>query len=217
MGGEVLETVVAAGLDTQVIIEMLKTNLGVEVNIAQSDSASFFDDLDRYALATMMLTNRAARTGVLDGVGVGLWRSAIAFGSLGRARLSYRYMARALEAADRMSDGVEIARLKQGLTLVPFAFGGYEDAKSQAALGMELGGARRRVPREPQIDRCGCDAIGLESERRFQRVHQASQKEARPGKQHEAQRHLRRHERSPQLAPRRPVAFAAQRLEQVAA
>jgi class 3 adenylate cyclase len=102
---------------------------------------TFFDDLDRYALATMMLTNRAARTGVLDGVGVGLWRSAIAFGSLGRARLSYRYMARALEAADRMSDGVEIARLKQGLTLVPFAFGGYEDAKSQAALGMELGGA----------------------------------------------------------------------------
>ena len=37
----------SAGLDTQVIIEMLKTNLGVEVNIAQSDSASFFDDLDR--------------------------------------------------------------------------------------------------------------------------------------------------------------------------
>jgi hypothetical protein len=101
----------------------------------------FFDDLDRYALATMMLTNRAARAGVLDGVGVGLWRSAIAFGSLGRAELSYRYMARALEAADRMSDGVEIARLKQGLTLVPFAFGGYEDAKSQAALGMELGSA----------------------------------------------------------------------------
>jgi oligopeptide transport system substrate-binding protein len=37
----------SAGLDTQVIIEQWKTNLGVEVNIAQSDSASFFDDLDR--------------------------------------------------------------------------------------------------------------------------------------------------------------------------
>jgi oligopeptide transport system substrate-binding protein len=37
----------SAGLDTQVIIEQWKTNLGVDVNIAQSDSASFFDDLDR--------------------------------------------------------------------------------------------------------------------------------------------------------------------------
>jgi hypothetical protein len=101
----------------------------------------FFDDLDRYALATMMLTNRAARAGVIDGVGVGLWRSAIAFGSLGRVNLAYRYMARALEAADHMSDSVEVARLKQGLTLVPFSFGGYRDAKAQAILGSNLGGA----------------------------------------------------------------------------
>lgn len=37
----------SAGLDTQVIVEQWKQNLGVDVNIAQSESASFFDDLDR--------------------------------------------------------------------------------------------------------------------------------------------------------------------------
>ena len=37
----------SAGLDTQVIVEQWKQNLGVDVNISQSDSASFFDDLDR--------------------------------------------------------------------------------------------------------------------------------------------------------------------------
>jgi oligopeptide transport system substrate-binding protein len=37
----------SAGLDTQAFIEMWKTNLGVDVSIAQSESASFFDDLDR--------------------------------------------------------------------------------------------------------------------------------------------------------------------------
>jgi oligopeptide transport system substrate-binding protein len=35
------------GLDTQVMVEQWRENLGVTVNIAQSDSASFFDDLDR--------------------------------------------------------------------------------------------------------------------------------------------------------------------------
>ncbi len=36
-----------AGITTQAIIEMWRTNLGVNVSIAQSDAASFFDDLDR--------------------------------------------------------------------------------------------------------------------------------------------------------------------------
>jgi oligopeptide transport system substrate-binding protein len=35
------------GFDTQAIIEMWRTNLGVEVSISQSESASFFDDLDQ--------------------------------------------------------------------------------------------------------------------------------------------------------------------------
>jgi oligopeptide transport system substrate-binding protein len=36
-----------ADITTQAIIEMWRTNLGVEVSIAQSEAASFFDDLDR--------------------------------------------------------------------------------------------------------------------------------------------------------------------------
>jgi len=36
-----------AGITTQAILEMWRTNLGVEVSIAQSEAASFFDDLDR--------------------------------------------------------------------------------------------------------------------------------------------------------------------------
>jgi oligopeptide transport system substrate-binding protein len=37
----------SAGFDTQAIIEMWKQHLGVEVSISQSESASFYDDLDR--------------------------------------------------------------------------------------------------------------------------------------------------------------------------
>jgi oligopeptide transport system substrate-binding protein len=37
----------SAGFSTQAIIEMWRTNLGVEVSIAQAEAASFFDDLDR--------------------------------------------------------------------------------------------------------------------------------------------------------------------------
>ena len=36
-----------AGIATQAIIEMWRTNLGVDVSIAQAEAASFFDDLDR--------------------------------------------------------------------------------------------------------------------------------------------------------------------------
>lgn len=36
-----------AGFDSQAILEMWKQNLGVDVSIAQSEEASFFDDLDR--------------------------------------------------------------------------------------------------------------------------------------------------------------------------
>ncbi len=36
-----------AGIGTQAIIEMWRTNLGVDVSIAQAEPASFFDDLDR--------------------------------------------------------------------------------------------------------------------------------------------------------------------------
>nr|AHZ45587.1 extracellular solute-binding protein [uncultured bacterium] len=36
-----------AGVATQAILEMWRNNLGVEVSIAQSEAASFFDDLDR--------------------------------------------------------------------------------------------------------------------------------------------------------------------------
>jgi oligopeptide transport system substrate-binding protein len=37
----------SAGFDTQAILEMLKQNLGVDVTIAQTEAAAFFDDLDR--------------------------------------------------------------------------------------------------------------------------------------------------------------------------
>ena len=37
----------SAGFSTQAIVEMWRTNLGVEVSIAQAEAASFFDDLDR--------------------------------------------------------------------------------------------------------------------------------------------------------------------------
>ncbi len=37
----------SAGFDTQAIIQMLKDNLGVEVSIAQTEVAAFYDDLDR--------------------------------------------------------------------------------------------------------------------------------------------------------------------------
>jgi oligopeptide transport system substrate-binding protein len=37
----------SAGLDTQAIIEMWRQNLGVDVSIAQTEIAAFFDDLDR--------------------------------------------------------------------------------------------------------------------------------------------------------------------------
>ncbi len=36
----------SAGIDTQAILEMLKQNLGVDVSIAQSEQAAFYDDLD---------------------------------------------------------------------------------------------------------------------------------------------------------------------------
>lgn len=36
-----------AGIATQAIIEMWRTNLGVDVSIAQAEAASFYDDLDR--------------------------------------------------------------------------------------------------------------------------------------------------------------------------
>ena len=36
-----------AGLDTQAIVEMWKQNLGIDVSIAQSEIATFYDDLDR--------------------------------------------------------------------------------------------------------------------------------------------------------------------------
>jgi len=102
---------------------------------------TYYTDADRYALATMLLTNRAARAGLLEGTAVGTWRCALAFGSLGRATLAYRYMNRALEAADLLSNPVEIARLKQGLALVPFAFGTCDEAQAQARIGIDLGGA----------------------------------------------------------------------------
>jgi class 3 adenylate cyclase len=102
---------------------------------------TYYADADRYALVTMMLTNRAARAGLLEGVGVGAWRCAIAFGALGRRKLAYRYMQTALEAADLMSDAIEVARLKQGLAIVSFGFGTWDEARAQAQLGMDLGGA----------------------------------------------------------------------------
>ena len=37
----------SVGFDTQAILEMWRTNLGVDVSISQSEPASFFDDLDR--------------------------------------------------------------------------------------------------------------------------------------------------------------------------
>ena len=102
---------------------------------------TFYRDTDRYALATMLLTNRAARAGLLNGTAVGTWRCAVAFCAVGRAKLAYRYMERALEAADLMSDEVEIARLQQGLALIPFAFGSCEEVQAQARIGTDLGGA----------------------------------------------------------------------------
>jgi class 3 adenylate cyclase len=102
---------------------------------------AFFSDHDRFALATLMLANRASRAGFLDGMAVGTFRSAVAFSSLGKEKLARAYMLRALEAADRMTDEIEIARLKQGLSIVPIAVGGWDEASHWAALGMNLGAA----------------------------------------------------------------------------
>jgi class 3 adenylate cyclase/tetratricopeptide (TPR) repeat protein len=102
---------------------------------------AFFSDHDRFALATLMLANRASRAGFLDGMAVGTFRSAVAFSSLGKEKLARAYMLRALEAADRMTDEIEIARLKQGLSIVPIAVGGWDEASHWAELGMNLGAA----------------------------------------------------------------------------
>jgi class 3 adenylate cyclase len=102
---------------------------------------AFFSDHDRFALATLMLANRASRAGYLDGMAVGTFRSAVAFCSLGKEKLARAYMQRALEAADRMTDEIEIARLKQGLSIVPIGVGGWDEASHWAELGMKLGAA----------------------------------------------------------------------------
>jgi class 3 adenylate cyclase len=102
---------------------------------------AFFSDHDRFALATLMLANRASRAGYLDGMAVGTFRSAVAFCSLGKEKLARAYMQRALEAADRMTDEIEIARLKQGLSIIPIGIGGWDEASHWAELGMNLGAA----------------------------------------------------------------------------
>jgi class 3 adenylate cyclase len=102
---------------------------------------AFFSDHDRFALATLMLANRASRAGYLDGLAVGTFRSAVAFCALGKEKLARAYMQRALEAADRMTDEIEIARLKQGLSIVPISVGGWDEASHWAELGMNLGAA----------------------------------------------------------------------------
>jgi tetratricopeptide (TPR) repeat protein len=102
---------------------------------------AFFSDHDRFALAALILANRASRAGFLDGMAVGTFRTAVAFSSLGKEKLARAYMQRALEAADRMTDEIEIARLKQGLSIVPIAVGGWEEASHWANLGMNLGAA----------------------------------------------------------------------------
>ena len=37
----------SAGLDTQTMVEMLKTNLGIDVSIAQAETATFYDEIDQ--------------------------------------------------------------------------------------------------------------------------------------------------------------------------
>jgi hypothetical protein len=104
---------------------------------------TFFRDHDLYALTTLMLANRASRAGFLDGMAIGTFRSAVAFSSLGKEKLSRAYMERALEAANGMTDEIEIARLKQGLSLIPLCVGGFEEALASAELGTSLGTAAR--------------------------------------------------------------------------
>jgi class 3 adenylate cyclase/tetratricopeptide (TPR) repeat protein len=101
----------------------------------------FFSDHDRYALATFMLAGRAAKAGFVDGMAMGTFRASVAFSGLGNEKLARRYMQRALEAAELMTDQLEIARLKQGLGTVAIAIGDWDEARTWAELGLDLGTA----------------------------------------------------------------------------
>ncbi|HEY7661443.1 MAG TPA: adenylate/guanylate cyclase domain-containing protein, partial [Actinomycetota bacterium] len=100
---------------------------------------AFFSDLDRYALTSMLLANRSSRAGVLEGVLAGTIHAGIAFAALGRKPLAYRYLARALEAADRVPRSVDVVRLQEGLALIPFGLGTSEETLALARRGMEMG------------------------------------------------------------------------------
>jgi class 3 adenylate cyclase/tetratricopeptide (TPR) repeat protein len=88
----------------------------------------YFDDFDRVALSDLTVANRAARARDLEGIGVGTFRGALVFSALGRRGLAWRYGRRALEAAERMTDPVQVARTKQGVAIVALHFDGWEQA-----------------------------------------------------------------------------------------
>jgi hypothetical protein len=89
---------------------------------------TYFLDANDYALATLMLTNRAVRAGDLEGIAAGAIRSAIVFNSLGRTKLTDRYADRAVEAASRMDDAVAVARILAQAGFIAFVTQGSADA-----------------------------------------------------------------------------------------
>ena len=99
---------------------------------------AYFEDFDTVALVDLTLANRAARARDLEGLGVGTFRGALAFLALGRERLAWRYTTRALEAAERITDPVQVARIKQGLAVVPLALSGWEETRALAEPAMNL-------------------------------------------------------------------------------
>jgi class 3 adenylate cyclase/tetratricopeptide (TPR) repeat protein len=90
---------------------------------------SFFGDHDRFALAALLLTKRAARANDLIGIALGASACASIFPTIGRAKLARKYAARATEAAERIDDPIEAARVWQDIMLVPLAIGGWPEAR----------------------------------------------------------------------------------------
>lgn len=100
---------------------------------------SYFLDADDYALATLMLTNRAVRAHDLHGVAAGTIRSALVFNALGRVKLTDRYVHRALEAASRLDDPVAVARILAQGGLIAFLTQGSVEASSVLRRGVDAG------------------------------------------------------------------------------
>jgi tetratricopeptide (TPR) repeat protein len=100
---------------------------------------SYFLDADDYALATLMLTNRAVRARDVHGIAAGAVRAVFVFNALGRVRLTERYAQRAVEAAARLDDPVAVARILAQAGFHTFLARGSTDAIADLRRGMDAG------------------------------------------------------------------------------